>query len=186
MQMIKSLLAVLLLLVSAHVSAEDDTNPPYLIQPGDKLYISVWKEEGLQQEVIVRPDGAISFPLAEELPAAQRTVGELQSQLEQKLAKYIPDPVVTVDVRQLLGNRFYVIGKVNKPGVFPAASYINVVQALSMAGGMTPYAAVDKIKILRRENDKQQAIPFEYGDIEKGQNLEQNIILRAGDVVVVP
>lgn len=186
MRLNKLLFIPLLLMICAKAAAADNAKQPYLIQAGDILEISVWKEEGLQKEVIVRPDGTISFPLVNQLDAAKHTVNELQSQLEKELSKYIPDPVVTVDVRQLLGNKIYVIGKVNKPGAFTAPSYIDVVQALSIAGGMTPYAAVDKIKILRRENGKLRSIPFEYGDIEKGENLDQDIVLRPGDVIVVP
>jgi polysaccharide export outer membrane protein len=86
----------------------------------------------------------------------------------------------------LSGNIVYVIGKVNRPGAFPILRNVDVMQALSMAGGTSTYAAVNKIKILRREGDKLRAVPFEYGDVEKGEHLEQNIILQAGDVVVVP
>lgn len=158
----------------------------YVIQPGDVLGISVWKEEDLNQQVIVRPDGRISFPLVGEAQAAGNSVEALQALILEKLKKYIPDPVVTVSVQQLLGNKIYVIGQVNRPGAFQAASYVDVMQALSTAGGTSTYASLNKIKILRRENGKLRAIPFRYGDVEKGEDLEQNIILKAGDVVVVP
>ncbi len=159
----------------------------YSIQPGDVLLISVWKEEDLNQEVIVRPDGRISFPLVGEVVAAGQSLESVRGNIKKDLSKYIPDPVVTVSVRQLSGNRVYVIGKVNRPGDFPILRNVDVLQALSMAGGTSTYAALNKIKILRRDvNGKQKAISFEYGDIEKGKNLEQNIILKAGDVIVVP
>ncbi|HFD80810.1 MAG TPA: polysaccharide export protein [Gammaproteobacteria bacterium] len=158
----------------------------YRIQPGDILNVSVWKEEGMAQEVIVRPDGMISFPLAGETEAAGHSVGEVQELLTQRLAKYIPDPVVTVSMRALSGNRIYIIGKVNRPGDFPMTRLTDVMQALSMAGGTSTYAALNKIKILRRTNGVLKAIPFRYGEVEKGEDLEQNIILQAGDVVVVP
>ncbi|WJW75210.1 polysaccharide biosynthesis/export family protein [Thiohalobacter sp. IOR34] len=171
----------------ADATAPSQDKAGYAIQPGDVLAISVWKEEGLQREVVVRPDGALSFPLVDEIEAAGKTVPAIQAEISKRLERFIPDPVVTVEIRQLLGNKVYVIGKVNRPGEFPMNRYMDVVQALAMAGGMTPYAAVNKIKILRRQADgKLSAIPFEYGDIEKGRNLEQNIILQAGDVVVVP
>ena len=158
----------------------------YLIQPGDQLLISVWKEEDLIREVIVRPDGRISFPLAGEVMAAGDSVENLRLLISDRLEKYIPDPVVTVSVRQLSGNVVYVIGKVNRPGEFPIVRDVDVMQALSMGGGTSTYAALNKIKILRRENGKLTAIPFKYGDVEKGEDLEQNIVLKAGDVVVVP
>ena len=170
------------LLSTAHAG----NTPAYTIQPGDVLAITVWKEEDLQRQSIVRPDGKITFPLAGEVQAGGRDVETLRVDISRRLSKYIPDPVVTVSVQELSGNRIYVIGKVNRPGEFAATRYVDVVQALSMAGGTSTYAALNKIKILRRENGKLKSIRFSYSDIEKGNNLEQNIILKAGDVVVVP
>lgn len=158
----------------------------YQIQPGDVLSVSVWKEEDLTTEVIVRPDGKITFPLAGEATAAGDTVEHLRKLMADRLTKYIPDPVVTISVRALSGNIVYIIGKVNRPGQFPILRNVDVMQALTMAGGTSTYASLDNIKILRRDNGRLTAIPFEYSDVEKGKNLEQNIILKAGDVVVVP
>ncbi len=159
----------------------------YLVQPGDILEISVWKEEGLQQEVLVRPDGGLSFPLAGDFKAQGKSLVEIQKIISERLSQFIADPVITVSAQQLLGNRIYVIGKVNKPGEYIVNRYVDVMQALSMAAGMTPFSAVNDIKILRRDKDgKQQAIEFRYGDVEDGDDLEQNIILKNGDVVVVP
>ena len=163
-----------------------DVMETYKIQPGDVLEVSVWQEENLQKQVLVRPDGGMSFPLAGDMQAAGKSVTEVQKLITERLTKYIPDPVVTVSTLKLDGNKVYVIGKVARPGEFQANRYLDVVQALSMAGGMTPYAADNKITVLRRENGKQRSIPFRYGDIEKGEDLEQNIILQSGDVVVVP
>ncbi len=180
-------LLLLFVLLPLRSNAAESLPDQYLLQPGDVLLVSVWKEEDLNQEVIIRPDGRISFPLVGEAVAAGQSLEAVRTSIKKGLAKYIPDPVVTVSVRQLSGNRVYVIGKVNRPGEFPILSYVDVMQALSMAGGTSTYAALNKIKILRRDgNGKQKAISFEYGDIEKGKNLEQNIILKAGDVVVVP
>ena len=158
----------------------------YAIQPGDVLEISVWKEEDLSRQVIVRPDGRINFPLAGEVVAAGKSVENLRQLLSERLQKYIPDPVLTVSVLQLSGNTVYVIGKVNRPGAFPIVRNVDVMQALSLAGGTSTYAALNNIKVLRRENGEIRAIPFKYGEIEKGRNLEQNILLKPGDVVVVP
>jgi polysaccharide export outer membrane protein len=177
------LFALCALLIAGRSGAAD---PPYQVQPGDILDISVWKEEDLQRQAPVRPDGGISIPLVGEVDTTGLTTEALREKIATELSRYIPEPVVTVGVLQLTGNKIYVIGKVNRPGEFPATRYVDVVQALSMAGGMTPYAAVNKIKILRREEGGLKAIPFEYGDIEKGDNLEQNIVLQSGDVVVVP
>jgi polysaccharide export outer membrane protein len=172
--------------LSAFADEQPQTESAYRIQPGDILEVSVWKEENLLREVLVRPDGGLSFPLVGNIQAAGQSVEALQTAITEQLTKYIPDPVVTVSIRELNGNKVYVIGKVARPGEFIANRYMDVVQALSMAGGMTPYAADNKIKVLRRENGKLTAIPFRYGDIEKGEDLEQNIMLQSGDVVLVP
>lgn len=185
-----STLAILLFMTLSGPILADNTEAGgdsfYHIQPGDVLSVSVWKEEDLNQEVIVRPDGNITFPLVGEAKAAGKSVEQLRDLVSHRLQKYIPDPVVTVSTIQLAGNTIYVIGKVNRPGIFPIVRHVDVIQALSLAGGTSTYAALNNIKVLRRSDDGLTAIPFRYGDIEKGKNLEQNIILEAGDVVVVP
>jgi polysaccharide export outer membrane protein len=159
---------------------------PYRLQPGDVVAISVWNEANLQAEVLVRPDGGLSFPLAGEQVAAGRTVEELRQAVDDKLKKFIPDPVVTVSLKQIGGNRVYVVGKIARPGEFPFSRPLDVMQVLSLAGGATPFASVNDIRILRREGNKQVAIPFRYEDVERGRGLEQNILLKSGDTVVVP
>lgn len=169
------------------IASHGNTQANYVVQPGDILEISVWKEKDLQRDVVVRPDGGINFPLAGDLIASGRTLEQLQKDLATKLTKYFPDPVITVAIKQSLGNKIYVVGKVNKPGDYIAYRNIDVMQALSMAGGPTPYASVNKIKILRRdERGELKSIPFKYSKVEKGEDLEQNITLQGGDVVVVP
>jgi len=158
----------------------------YVVQPGDVLAVSVWKEADLQREVLVRPDGGISFPLAGDVPAAGHSVQQIQQQLAARISKYIPEPVVTVAVQQVVGNRVYVVGRVNKPGEIIMTHDLNVIQALSLAGGVTPFASINSIRVLRRSGEQQTTIPFRYGDMKKGVNLQQNIALQNGDVVVVP
>ncbi len=171
-------------------SATDGARLPggtgYVIQPGDLLEVSVWKEKDLQRELLVRPDGGISFPLIGDVDVRGKTVSQLRDVISQRLTRYIPDANVTVVVRQTSGHKFYVVGKVNRPGEFAAARSITVMQALSMAGGLTPFAAGRSIVILRRVGDVETAIPFRYGEVENGDHLEQNITLQSGDVVVVP
>lgn len=159
---------------------------PYRLQPGDVVFISVWKETDLQAEVLVRPDGGVSFPLAGEQMAAGHTVDELRAQIDERLRKFIPDPVVTVAIRQIGGNRIYIVGKVNRPGEYPFSRRIDVMQSLGLAGGATPFAAMNDIRILRRENGRQISITFRYDEVARGRNLEQNILLQSGDTVVVP
>lgn len=158
----------------------------YLINPGDILRIAVWREEALQKDVLVQPDGNFSFPLAGQIRAKGHSVSEIQEQLTSRLSRFIPDLVVTVSVEQVYGNKVYVIGQVSRPGEFIVNPSVDVMQALSMAGGATPFAQLNDITILRRTESGLVSIPFRYRDMEKGKRLEQNIVLQAGDLVVVP
>ena len=158
----------------------------YRVRPGDKLFISVWKEEGLAQTAIVRPDGGFTFPLAGELNATDKTVAALAEEIRARLVRLIPEAVVTVDVAELRGARVYIIGQVQMPGEFIMVSSLDVLQALSMAGGVTAFASPGDIKILRRSAEGQRAIPFDYDAIIRGRDLAQNITLEDGDVVIVP
>ncbi len=186
----QALFAFLLLLCTASVWADEAPATPvpdaYILHAGDVLTVSVWKETDLQSEALIRPDGGLSFPLAGELPAAGHTVDELTKMLETRIRRYVPDAVVSVAVKTAYGNRFYVLGKVNRPGDFPLTGPLDVVQALTLAGGATPFADTNGIIILRREEGRQKSIPFHYSDIEHGRKLEQNILLKSGDTVVVP
>jgi polysaccharide export outer membrane protein len=160
--------------------------PGYILQPGDVLQVAVWKETDLTEEVLIRPDGGISFPLAGELQASGHTVAELTAMLEKKVRKFEPDAVITVGVKAATGNRVYVIGKVLKPGDFPLNRPTDVMQALSLAGGATPYADTNGIRVLRREGKRLSSITFRYNDVAHGRKLDQNILLQSGDTVVVP
>jgi polysaccharide export outer membrane protein len=168
-------------------TAAEAADPDYRLGPEDVVEVAVWKEEGLKKELLVRPDGAISFPLVGEVRAADRTASEIQRDIEARLRKYLSDPVVSVTVLKVAAQRIYVIGRVNKPGEFVSGRYIDVLQALSMAGGLTPFASANDIRIMRRKGaGNEQVIPFRYDDVVKGKRLDQNIILKPGDVVVVP
>lgn len=158
----------------------------YEVQPGDLLFISVWKEPELQKEVLVRPDGAISFPLSGEINSKNKSAEQLRVELTDRLSRYIPDLVVTVSVLEINGNKVFVIGQVNRPGEFIVNPRVDVMQALSMAGGTTPFADLKNIRILRRTKAGQIALEFRYDEVVRGRELEQNIILQSGDVVVVP
>jgi polysaccharide export outer membrane protein len=160
---------------------------PYRIQAGDVLTVSVWKEPDLQGDVLVRSDGGLSFPLTGDIVAAGMTVEELRAEIRKRLDEYVPDAAVTVALKASGGNRIYVLGKVNRPGEYPFGKPIDVMQAISLAGGMTPYASLNSIHILRRKaGGNQDAIPFRYSDVEQGTGLQQNILLVGGDTVVVP
>lgn len=158
----------------------------YVLGAEDVLMVSVWRDEQLTKEVVVRPDGMVSFPLVGDLQAAGRTVDELRTELANKLTKFIPNPQVSVAVTKVLSYRIYVLGRVTKPGEYLVGHQTDVLQALSLAGGLTPFAAENDIRIMRRVGGEQRVVPIRYGDLKKGQGLEQNILLQRGDVVMVP
>lgn len=169
--------------------AEEPLNaePSYRLGPEDVLKVAVWRDEHLTQEMVVRPDGMITFPLIGEVVAAGRTAEDVRSEIAQRLTKYLPTPNVTVTVLKVQSYRIYVLGRVHKPGEYQAGHRTDVLQALSMAGGLTPYAAENDIKIIRRHNGTDEMVfPFRYGDARKGKDLEHNIVLQRGDVVMVP
>ena len=158
----------------------------YEIAPGDTLEISVWKDESLTRQLIVPPDGIISFPLVKDIDVNSLSVTELREILTEKLSLYVPDSTVTVMLLGANSLSAFVIGKVNKPGQFPIEMGTNVMQILAMAGGLNPFASQKDIIILRKQGDRITRIPFNYKEVKKGENLEQCIRLRQGDVVVVP
>jgi polysaccharide export outer membrane protein len=181
----------LAMIVSAH--AASSTPAPtvvpseYHLHAGDHLEVSVWKELELQKPaLVIRPDGKFSFPLVGEIAASGRTVADVRQEIENRLKTYIPEPVVTVSVTDVGGNVAYVIGQVGKAGAFTMNPSINVLQALTLAGGTTPFAKLDNIIVIRSTQGVQRALQFHYGQVSNGKDLEQNIPLEAGDVVVVP
>jgi len=180
------LLACCVIMALAWATNAMAQDPNYTVKPGDLLSISVWKEPDLQKETLVRPDGSFSFPLVGEVDAKGKTVADLNKTLAQRLTRFISDPVVTVSIQEIKGNKVYVIGQVNKPGEFIMNPSVDVMQALSMAGGTTPFASLGDIVVLRRTASGKQALPFRYNDVVKGRKMDQNIDLQAGDVVVVP
>ena len=168
------------------VTSESQVDPGYRLGPEDVMLISVWKDEQLTREVVVRPDGMFSFPLIGDIQAQERTLDDIREELVKRLTKYIPNPNVSVAVTKVMSYKIYVIGRVNKPGEYLIGHYTDVLQALSLAGGLTPFAAENDIRIMRRVKGAQESISFRYGDIRNGRNLEQNILLQRGDVVMVP
>lgn len=173
-------------LFSAAAPSGAQQPPDYIVNAGDQLEISVWKEPDLTKTTMVRPDGKLSVPLAGEVVAAGRTIVQIQTEITTRLTKYIPEAVVTATLTGIDGNRVYVIGQVNKPGSYVMNPRLSVIQALSMAGGMTPFAGLNDIIVLRGTGKGQHVLSFHYEEVSKGRKLEQNIALEAGDVVVVP
>ena len=161
-------------------------DPVYVIGAEDVLNISVWKDPELTQTVPVRPDGKISMPLLNDIQAAGLTPNELKAQITEGLKKYITDPVVTVIVAQINSQRVYITGEVTHPGALQLLPGMTILQALSSAGGFTNFANTKKIYMFRMVNGKQIDFPFDYKDVIHGKKADENIVLQAGDTIVVP
>ncbi len=170
----------------AKAKAPATADPNYVIGPQDVLDIDVWKETELTRSVPVRPDGKISLPLLNDVQAAGLTPTQLSEEITTELKKFITDPQVTVIVTQINSQRVYILGEMTRPGAYPLLPGMTVLQALSSAGGFTPFANMKKIYVLRNEGGKQEKFPFNYKEVVKGKNAEQNIVLKAGDQIVVP
>jgi polysaccharide biosynthesis/export protein len=176
-------------MVDAQASAAEVSPPDlekYRLGPEDVIEVSVWKEPDMTKQLVVRPDGKISYPLIGEIPAAGKTIKQVQEEISKRLEKFVTDAAVTVILVKAQYYKFFVTGKVNKPGEFLVGRRTTVLQAISMAGGLTPFASPSSIKIVRKEGGLDQVYSFDYKDVSKGLLLSQDIYLQAGDVVVVP
>jgi polysaccharide biosynthesis/export protein len=171
-------------------AAAVEVSPPdqekYLLGPEDMIEVSVWKEPDMTKQLVVQPDGKIFYPLVGEIRAAGKTVKQLQEDISKRLEKFVTDASVTVILLKTQYYKFFVTGKVNKPGEFIAGRPTSVLQAISMAGGLTPFASPRNIKIVRKIGGADEVYLFNYKDVSKGLLLSQDIILQPGDVVVVP
>jgi polysaccharide export outer membrane protein len=180
----------LICILSLQVFAADKTAASavidYVIGPGDILDISVWKEQALTKLVTVLPDGKISFPLVGTITAGGKTLEQLSKELEKKLSRFVPDLSLSVLVHQVNSMMVYVIGRVNNPGRFVLNSNIDVMQALAMAGGLNPFAEQGNVKVFRETGGGKKIFDFDYNDVANGKKLEQNIMLKRGDIIVVP
>jgi len=165
--------------------AGSSVSPQYRIGPEDVLNVSVWGDKELTMDVVVRPDGKISLPLVQDIQAEGLTASELADTIHQKLLPFIKDPNVSVIVRQINSPKFSVMGYVNRPGAYPLRGDVTVLEALSVAGGFTPFASPRKIKLVRYADGKQEIRVVNYYDmIDKGG--KGNYLLKAGDIIVVP
>jgi len=167
------------------MAPETSSDSDYVIGADDMLRISVWKEPDLSETLPVRPDGKISMPLLNDVPAAGLTPLQLKDSITEKLKKFIADPRVTVVVQTMASRRIFVSGEVVHAGPMVLLPHMTMLQALSQAG-FTQFANVKGIYLLRTENGKQVKLPFNYKDVIKGNHPEQNMLLKPGDTVVVP
>jgi len=179
-------LFMLLALLSAPALCTGAETSTFTLGPGDIIEVSVWKDPDLTRQVIVQPDGYVNFPLIGEIKAAGRTIPEVRKDVEKRLSDYMSMPNVTVTPVKIESYKVYVIGKVNKPGMFVVLPRVTVLQALSMAGGTNPFADLGDIVIIRHGANGETKIDFDYDDIAAGEKLDQNIELQSGDVVLVP
>lgn len=181
------LVVIIAVFLASTLSALADSST-YRLKAGDTLDILVWQEEGLQRQVIVAPDGTISFPFAGHLRVGGRTAGQVERLLTARLKEFITDPVVTVTVQGSPKSEanIYVTGQVKSAGQHVITAPTTVMQALTLSGGLTEFAAKRRIKIIRKVKNEEIAIKFDYVDVSTGRDMSTNIRLRNGDVVVVP
>lgn len=158
----------------------------YVIGPEDILSIVFWRDKEMSGDVVVRPDGMISLPLLNDVQAAGRTPEQLREQLEKGAAKFVADPNATVIVKEINSRKVFITGNVAKPGIYPLTGDMTVLQFIAVAGGILEYADAKNIGVLREESGKERRLTFNYKDVARGKNVQQNILLRPGDTVVVP
>jgi polysaccharide export outer membrane protein len=157
----------------------------YLIGIGDVLDISIWKDQDLSRQLPVLVDGTISLPLVGSFVAVGKTVDVLGRELSSRLGPYMHDPIATISVMQPNSMVIYVVGKVAHPGKFTMSGPVDVLQALAMAGGLTPFAKAKEIRIFRGSGDLRKEFVFDYKEVSKGEQMQDNIRLERGDTVVI-
>lgn len=184
----RKLFCLIVFLIVSHVaSAVEDVSLQYKLLQGDRVAISVWGEDTLNlKDIMVLPDGTISFPLAGNFQVVGYTTQQVEAFITEKLKEYLPVPKVTVVVTGVDGSRAYVVGKVLKPGPVLLNTPTTVLQAIAVAGALDRFADEDNIKVIRSTADGQQVFKVNYGDLVKGKSLETNILLKSGDTIVVP
>ncbi len=159
----------------------------YRIGSGDILEITTWKEPDFsREEILVRIDGKISFPLLNDIQAAGRTPIQIKNDIEKKLKEYVTNPVVTVSVRSPGSKKFYILGEIARTGEYNIVKNLTVIQAFALAGGFTEWAAKKEIILFRTENGKEKIIRINYRDIIKGKDFKNNLMIRADDTIIVP
>ena len=179
-------LALILSCMNIRLAIAADKTDIYQLRQGDTVMISVWREDTLQRQVIVLPDGSITFPLIGRVEVAGLSTPEVEQRIAAKLKEYFPEPIVTVVIIAIDGHRAYVTGKVLRPGPLTISGPITVLQAISLVGGFDRFADESGIKVIRAKTDGQEVLPVNYKEIISGKNMSTNILLKAGDTLVVP
>jgi polysaccharide biosynthesis/export protein len=192
MRVFRSVLLLFLGLAAARAGAQDSlgaldrSTPPYRIGPGDILQLFVWKEPDLSRDITVRLDGKITVPLLGDVQAGGQTPADLSRDLSERLARFLTAPQVTVGISQALSARYHILGQVLRAGDFPLTRPTTILQGLAVAGGFKDFAKTDSIIIIRQQGDQQLSIPINYKRLENGHDLDQNVLLRPGDTILVP
>jgi len=176
----------MLALMNTQVVYAVDKPDIYQLRQGDTVIISVWREDTLQRQVIVLPDGSITFPLIGRVEVAGLSTPEVEQRIVIKLKEYFPEPIVSVVIVGIDGNRAYVTGKVLRPGPLTINGPISVLQAISLVGGFDRFADENGVKVIRSKPEGQEILPVNYKDIISGKNMSTNILLKAGDTIVAP
>jgi polysaccharide biosynthesis/export protein len=170
----------------ANAPASQTLPASYLIGANDVLSILFWNDKNMSADVTVRPDGKISLPLLNDLQAAGYTPDQLRAKLIEAASKYIEDPNATVVVKEIHSRNVFITGNVAKPGTYSLVSEMNVLQLIAMAGGLLEYSDAKNVVVIRKENGRDQGHKFNYKDVVRQKHMEQNIVLKPGDTVVVP
>jgi len=177
----KGIVCLFLVMVSSYTWGGD-----YIIGPEDIIEVNIWKEPDLSRTVLVRPDGKISLPLVGDIKAMGITPTQLAQAIEKKLSEYIESPVVSVILTGINNPKIYILGRVNKPGMYPLRDRITLLQAIALAGGFAEWAKKSKVIILRQTGDKDQRLVINIDKIIKGKKGIHDIILQRGDRIIVP
>lgn len=185
-QIYKLILTLSLLITAPSFSYAADKSDIYKLRPGDAIMISVWREDTLQRQLVVLPDGSITFPLIGRVEVSGLSTPEVEQKITVKLKVYIPEPNVSVGIVGIEGNRAYVTGKVLRAGSFIINGPITVLQAISIVGGFDRFADQDGIKVIRNNPEGQVVMSVKYKEIISGKDMSTNFLLKAGDTLVVP
>jgi len=168
------------------VPAGVPTPPDYVIGPDDVLTVVFWRDKDMTSDVTVRPDGKITVPLLNDVQAAGLSPDQLRTQLVEAASKLFEDPTVAVVVKAINSRKVFVTGNVGKPGVYMLSAPTTVLQMIATAGGLLEYAKAKDVRIMRTENGKTVSLKFNYKDVSQGKKLEQNILLKPGDTLIIP
>jgi polysaccharide export outer membrane protein len=157
----------------------------YVIGVEDILNVVFWRDKDMSAEVVVRPDGKISLPMLNDVPAAGMTPEQLATAIQEASRKFVRDPGATVIVKEIRSRKVYVVGEVAKPGTFPLGSEMKVLQIIAEAGGFLEGANKSDVAIVRNENGRERRYKFNYNDVVRGKNVAQNIRLLPGDTILI-